>query len=131
MIVGLAFSYVYTQILTGETPFRRVRRSALAHRVLQGERPEKPEKASAIGFSDSLWVFTQRCWDGEIALRPKAGEVVTHLDGAVASWHGLMPPCPQTGDPASDLDDPDDPASDAEGTGSDLEPSESGVLVTP
>ena len=59
----------------------------------QGKRPDKPENAPAIGFSDSLWAFTQRCWSGGVGSRPGAGEVVTCLGEAVASWDGLMPPC--------------------------------------
>jgi len=68
---------------------------ALGHYVLRGKRPTKPENSSAIGLSDSLWVFTQRCWDGKMELRPKAGEVVAHLGEAAAGWNGLMPPSSQ------------------------------------
>jgi len=56
-------------------------------------RPDKPEHASAIGFSDSLWEITRRCWDSEMVLRPKVGEVVTHLTEAAVEWDKLMPPC--------------------------------------
>ena len=61
--------------------------------MVEGKRPDKPENASAIGFSDSLWSFTKRCWDSEMESRPKVAEVVTHLKGAAATWNGLMPPC--------------------------------------
>jgi hypothetical protein len=64
----------------------------LGYSVVQGLRPTKPEGASAIGFSDSLWDFAQRCWDGDAKLRPKVAEVVTHLEEAAANWDGLMPP---------------------------------------
>jgi len=58
-------------------------------------RPDKPENAPAIGFSDILWDFTQRCWDGEAESRPKVGEVVTHLRQVASNWDRLMPPCVQ------------------------------------
>ena len=61
--------------------------------MVEGTRPDKPANASAIGLSDSLWTFTQRCWSGDIESRPGAGEVVMCLGEAVASWDGLMPPC--------------------------------------
>ena len=80
------------QVLTGETPFRGIRQSALGYHVLRGKRPDKPENAMAIGFSDSLWDFIQRCWDGMAELRPGIGEVVAHLEEAVRNWDGLMPP---------------------------------------
>ena len=60
--------------------------------MLHGERPIRPENASAIGLSDSLWAFTQRCWGGEVESRPKAREVVVQLGEAAAGWDGLMPP---------------------------------------
>ena len=61
--------------------------------MVNGLRPTKPENASSIGFSDSLWSFAQRCWDGDMKLRPKVTEVVTCLDQVAADWDGLMPPC--------------------------------------
>ena len=61
--------------------------------VVQGVRPTRPENASAIGLSDPLWSFVQRCWDGEMELRPKVAEVVSQLGRATAAWDGVMPPC--------------------------------------
>ena len=80
------------QVLTCETPFSGIRQSALAYHVLRGKRPDKPENAAAIGFSDSLWEFTQCCWDGKMELRPEVGDVVAHLEEAAGNWDGLMPP---------------------------------------
>ena len=62
--------------------------------VHEGKRPEKPENASAVGLSDPLWNFAQRCWDADEKLRPGVGEVVAHVGAAVANWDGLMPPSP-------------------------------------
>lgn len=68
----------------------------------QGKRPDKPKNASAIGFSDSLWDFTRRCWSGNIESRPGAGEVVMCLGEAVTNWDRLMPPCAPTVDVTPD-----------------------------
>ena len=87
-----AIAYV-AQVLTGEIPFRGVRQSELGWSVVQGLRPIKPENSSSIGFSNVLWSFTQRCWDGDPKLRPEVAEVVTYIGEAVANWEGLMPPC--------------------------------------
>jgi len=89
-------------------PFRGIRQSALAHHVLRGRRPDKPEGAAAIGFSDSLWSFTQRCWDGKMGLRPEVGEVVAQLGEAAASWDGLMPPRSHDEDVASNTEEMSD-----------------------
>jgi len=90
--VGIAYFYAcFLQVLTGEVPFRGIPQSALGYAVVHGRRPDKPENASAIGFSDPLWDFAQRCWDGRIEMRPKAGEVVAHLWEAAAGWDGPTP----------------------------------------
>jgi len=73
----------------------------LAYHLLNGKRPDKPKNALAIGFSDPLWDFTQRCWDGKAELRPKAREVAMHLKEAAANWDRPMPPCSQVEDVAS------------------------------
>ena len=106
--------YYSLQVLTGEMPFRGIRQSALAYHVLRGARPTKPENALTIGFSDSLWGFTQRCWDGAIESRPKVGEVVTHLEEATAGWDGLMPPHSLVEDVASGPEEMSDPKKHSE-----------------
>jgi len=78
-----------------------VQPQALAYHLIHGKRPDKPENALAIGFSDLLWDFTKRCWDGKAELRPKAREVVMHLKEPAAGWDRLMPPCPKVDDVAS------------------------------
>jgi len=102
------FTYIF-RVLTGGRPFPGLGAGEITLKVIQGVRPTKPENAPAIGFSDSLWDFVQRCWDGEMELRPKVVEVVSQLKRAAADWDGVMPPCAQvksvvsaTPDPVSD-----------------------------
>jgi len=102
------FTYIF-QVLTGRLPFPGLGMAEIVVNVVQGVRPIKPENASAIGLSDPLWSFVQRCWDGEMELRPKVAEVVSQLERATAAWGRAMPPCAQvesvvsvTPDPVSD-----------------------------
>ena len=88
------FTYIF-QVLTGRLPFPGLGVDIIVMNAVQGVRPTRPENASAIGFSDPLWSFVQRCWDGEMELRPKAAEVVSQLERAAAGWVGVMPPCAQ------------------------------------
>jgi len=81
-----------SQVLMGKLPFHGLRMAEIALKVVQGIRPTKPKNGSAIGFSNSLWSFVQRCWDDEVKLRPKVAEVVSQLEIAVANWDGVMPP---------------------------------------
>jgi hypothetical protein len=85
--------FVYSvQVLTAGLPFRGLCQAQVLLKVIGGGRPTKPKNASAIGLSDSLWIFIQRCWDGDMNARPKVTEVVAHLEEATANWDGLMPP---------------------------------------
>jgi serine/threonine protein kinase len=102
---SLLFSHS-VQVLTGEIPFRGIRPAELGYAVVEGRRPEKPANASAIGFSDPLWDFVQRCWDGNMRLRPKIAEVVARLGEAVANWVRLTPPCIQIENVASGSKEP-------------------------
>ena len=90
----LPFTYI-VQVLTGDIPFPNLRVTELTLNVVQGVHPPKPENASAIGLSDILWRFIQRCWDGDIESRPKVSRVASHLEKAAAEWVGVMPPCAQ------------------------------------
>ena len=84
--------FYFSQVLTGQIPFRGAHESEVVFLVLEGRRPAKPENASVIGLSDLLWDLVQRCWDDNRERRPKVAEVVEHLEKAAANWDGLMPP---------------------------------------
>ena len=105
----LPFVYI-SQVLTGKLPFPGLGMAEVAMNAVQGVRPTKPENASAIGLSGSLWSFVQNCWNGEMGLRPKVTEVVSQLERAVADWDGVMPPCAQV-EPIFSA--PPDPVSDS------------------
>lgn len=81
----------FVQVLTGELPFHGSYQSQVVWLVMKGQRPQKPPNAPAIGFSDSLWDFVQRCWDGERTRRPTVAEVVDCLGQAAKGWPTLMP----------------------------------------
>ena len=96
----LSFTHM-VQVLMGEIPWRGLRIAELEFKMVSGVRPAKPENASAIGFSDSLWDFVERCWDGNMELRPKIREVVAELGRATVNWDGVMPPRVQAENVAS------------------------------
>jgi hypothetical protein len=76
------------QVLTGEAPFFGPFRSVFP--VVGGLRPQKPNNAPSIGFSDHLWAFVEKCWDGDVGLRPDVKEVVTCLRQTNTEWEGVM-----------------------------------------
>ena len=85
------FFYRYSvQVLTGGDTFPGTREVWPVYKVVHGLRPKKPKNAAAIGFSDPLWGFVQRCWDGSMELRPVVAEVVTCLGNEAANWDRVM-----------------------------------------
>lgn len=94
-ITGINHFHSYLlQVLACENPFCDVPRSLIASSILrQKRRLKKPENAPTIGFSDSLWDFTQRCWHEEPESRPEVKEVAKHLGTEASSWGSDMLPC--------------------------------------
>ena len=99
------FSHI-AQVLTGQIPFRGIRQMELGWAVVHGLRPDRPENALSIGFSDPLWDFVESCWGGDMKLRPKVSEVVTRLGKEAAEFDGLMPPSPPAENVAPVYEDP-------------------------
>lgn len=89
---GHATFFNSVQVLTGTIPFRNLRLAELVVAVVEGKRPDKPDNALEIGFSDSLWDFVQVCWDRDRERRPKVAGVVERLCEAAVNWHDPMPP---------------------------------------
>jgi len=67
MIMGTPFTYTF-QVLTSKLLFSGPGIAEIVMNVVQGVRPAEPENALAIGLSDPLRDFAQRCWDGEMKL---------------------------------------------------------------
>ena len=89
------------QILTGGLPFHGMRETEMVCLVVEGLRPKEPGNASTIGFSDSLWDFVQRCWYGNMKLRPQVAELVAHLGRTAREWNRPMPPHVEVGNVTS------------------------------
>ena len=70
----------FFQVIVGKNPFDNGEDSR-----------SKPKNASAIGFSDRLWSFTQDCWRDKAESRPVAEEVVICLGEEASSYHWSMP----------------------------------------
>ena len=55
--------------------------------ITEGDRPEKPEEAKRLGFSNELWRMVERCWMEDRSTRPGVEEICSCLDDAVAFWY--------------------------------------------
>ena len=55
--------------------------------ITEGVRPEKPERAKRLGFSDELWRMVELCWLEDRSARPSVEDILSCLDDAAAFWY--------------------------------------------
>ena len=84
----LNFGYdVYTpfQVFTGRHPFNEFTESVTIAKIIDGERPDRPE---ALDLTDSIWNVTLSCWKKNPVKRPRMMEVLRVLH----EWLVVFPP---------------------------------------
>ena len=54
---------------------------AIAMAILEGARPEKPENAMDLGFTEALWETVERCWAKDRSARPDVKDILSCLSG--------------------------------------------------
>ena len=54
--------------------------------ILEGRRPQKPEAAESLGFTDELWSMIERCWREEPDERPEVKEMLDCLERGAQTW---------------------------------------------
>ena len=55
--------------------------------ITEGVRPEKPEGAKRLGFSNKLWRTVELCWREDRNARPIVEQILACLNDATAFWH--------------------------------------------
>ena len=58
----------------------------VVNEVMEGVRPNKPEGAKRLGFSDELWKTVELCWLEDRNARPRVGDALSSLSDAMAFW---------------------------------------------
>ena len=71
-------AYPLFKVFTGEVPFSEETSMMAAIKIVNGERPRRPNHSS---FTETLWALTQRCWSQEPHDRPNILEVTGVLKG--------------------------------------------------
>ena len=54
--------------------------------ITGGIRPEKPEGARRLGFSDELWKTVEQCWLEDRNARPSVEDILSSLNEATVFW---------------------------------------------
>ena len=72
-----ALGMVILEVLSGQAPFARNNGVTVMRKVLDGERPEKPEE---VWFTDDLWGTLKQCWSPHPGTRPTVKAILECLD---------------------------------------------------
>ena len=77
---------VILEVLSGEPPFARDKNFIVMRKVIEGERPQRPEGA---WFTDDLWGTLQQCWLPEPKDRPIVEAVLECLGQVSETWRPI------------------------------------------
>lgn len=54
--------------------------------IVEGDRPEKPENAARLGFTNELWEIIEQCWSEDRNARPGVEVIHSRLHDAAPFW---------------------------------------------
>jgi hypothetical protein len=81
-----ALGMVILEVLSGQAPFTRdCHEFMVMSKVLEGERPGRPQGVKGMWFTDDLWATLQACWSHQPIARPTVEAVFECLIQAPAT----------------------------------------------
>ena len=86
-----ALGMVVLEVLTGQAPFPRYTGLVVMRKVVDGERPGRPQGAEAVWFTNDLWVTLEQCWSPQPNVRPTVEIVIECLERGSLIWKPLPP----------------------------------------
>lgn len=86
-----ALGMVVYEVLRGQLPFPECNAAVVIRKVMDGERPGRPEGSQGAWFTDELWEMLERCWKPQRGSRPSLGALLNCLKGVVPP---SQPPSP-------------------------------------
>ena len=81
-----ALGMVIYEVLSLRMPFYQNHNLAIPGKVVQGDRPARPEGADGMWFTDDSWRVLERCWAPEPQHRPSIKDVLRCLEEGSRSW---------------------------------------------
>ena len=84
-----ALGMVVYEVLTGRAPFAQFMQYIVATKIIDGERPPRPEGVRGVWFTDDLWRMLVLCWKTDARDRPSIEAVRECLEKASSTWEPL------------------------------------------
>ena len=75
-----AFGMVIYEVLSGQAPFAQFNHCVVMWKVIEGQRPSRPNGPEGTQFTDDLWQTLKRCWAGQSQRRPRVETVLECLE---------------------------------------------------
>ena len=75
-----AIGMVIYEVLGGRPPFTPFSNYIVIHKVMDGERPERPRGTEGAWFTNWLWRMLNRCWNSQPKRRPIVSAVLECLE---------------------------------------------------
>ena len=85
-----ALGMVIYEVLSGQVPFAQSKEFIVMRKVIEGERPERPEGAEGVWFTDVLWETLIQCWAEQPKSRPGIEGVLECLGRVSNGWTPLL-----------------------------------------
>ena len=108
-----ALGMVVFEILSGQVPFSPSGPALVIRKVLDGERPGRPQGEGGRLFTDSIWEILEHCWKPLPRDRINAEAVLSGLEGNPVAFR---PPSDTEGDEETDIGDLSDTTANDSGT---------------
>ncbi|KAF9642959.1 kinase-like protein [Thelephora ganbajun] len=83
-----ALGMVIYEVLSGQAPFTPFHHDVVMRKVIEGERPGRPDGPGGAWFTDDLWQTLNQCWVVQPKCRPSIGAVLECLE-RVSRGHPL------------------------------------------
>ena len=89
-------------MLSGKPPFSGDGGFIVMRKVIEGERPGRPEGKEEVWFADDLWDILEQCWLPQPERRPAIDAVLEYLERGSTVWQPLPPDSDDHAQSASD-----------------------------
>jgi len=86
-----ALGMVILEVLSGKPPFLGDSNVVVITKVINGERPGKPEGKEEVWFTDDLWEILEQCWLPQLERRPAIEAILQCLERGSTAWQPLPP----------------------------------------